>query len=166
MKLFGAIMVMLIIQTGILIMDGLIIDSTNSPQDNLLNPYNVTDSNINGTGGFTVWTFVTNPTEWSTSGLIGVLTTILVVAGAVGIGLYLWAGSDIALLFGFFIFLLGIGAVPVASLYTFVTREVTRYGCEIGTSCAVSQLVGMFTAGLLGLFWLFSVLSWWTNRDN
>ena len=167
MRLFGMIMVMLLIQAGIMIFDGLILDeTTTTPDQNLLNPYNMNNQSINDTSN-SVWSFVTNPSGWSASDLILMLITTLGITSAVIVGLYVATQSDILLILAFFIWLVGLGSIPVGSLYIFVTREASFYACPIiGQGCTVASLAGMFTAGVLGLFWVFSCLEWWLNRSS
>ena len=110
-----------------------------------------------------IWDFVANPSDWSGSGLLLILCTLTAIGGLIGVGVYLVTKSDTALFFGVFTLLLGAGAVPIASLYEVFTRNVEFFGCT-SMPCAPATLVFALTGGILAIFYVLSVLEWWSNR--
>jgi hypothetical protein len=137
------------------------------------------DSEMNY-GGNSLGNFVLaslwNPMMWGgTVTIAGIavptMLTILGSAVIVGvatilIGTTVLGKSDIVTLFGLFLILMSIGAVPCVNLYSFVTRDVGMYACEAGETCEAAMFLGAFTAGILMLMWLWSCLEFWLWRST
>jgi len=158
MKLSYMIMILIILQASILLFDGLL-----NPTSFTYDPYNAT-INLNNTDNV-FWDFATDPTGWSSSGLFVILLSIIGVAGAIGIGVYLYTKSDLVLLFTFFGTLLGIGAVPVIQLYNLFNRNPAMWGCT-GIPCPTSIFVWTLTGGVFAIFWVMACIEWWSGRPT
>jgi hypothetical protein len=138
------------------------------------------DSDLNY-GGNSLGNFVLatlwHPNIWSGSVVIAgitVPTMLTVLGGTILVGATILIGStvlgksDIVTLFGLFLILMSIGAIPCVSLYSFVTRNVGMFvtDCTIGQPCQVAMIFGAFSAGILMMMWLFSCLEWWLWRST
>ncbi len=149
MKLSNIIMILIIVQASIIILDQ--VYST----DYELTSYGSNES--------TVWNFVTDPTGWSGSDLLLFFASLTAVSGLIGVGVYLVTKSDTSLFFGVFTFLLGIGAIPIVSLYQVFTRNVSAFGCT-AMPCTPAIIVWALTGGILAILYVLAVLEWWSNR--
>jgi len=150
MKLSNMIMILIVLQLSIIMFDNIVEDPD----------YELTAYASNET---TMWDFVLNPSGWAGTSLLLIFGSLTVVGGLIGIGIYLVTKSDTALFFPVFTLLLGIGAVPISSLYTVITRELSFFGCT-SMPCTPAIIVFALTGGLLALFYVLSVLEWWSNR--
>ena len=140
----------------------------NSNEQTMMNMY-TNSTSTSGEGSAPTWAFFVDPTGWSSSSLFKTLEIILITGGTIGIGFYLVFRIDLALLFGFFLFILGLGAIPIMNMWHVVYSEVGVFACvpgPPGVSCFPALLAAMFTAGLLGLLYIFSALEWWSNRQT
>lgn len=158
MKLMPMIMLLVVLQLTIMVFD-----TTYDQAHYNLNPYNVT-SQINNSSP-NVFDFIMDPTGWGDSAFLGIWIGLISVAGAIGIGVYLYTKSDLALLFGAFTALLGFGAIPIISLYNIINREIALFGCTVGSVCVPSLLIWGLTGGLISIFYVGSVIEWWSGRS-
>ena len=150
MKLANMIMILVILQMSIIVFDAV------SVPDYELTAYDSNDT--------VIWDFVLDPTGWSLSSLLLVLGSLVAVGGLIGVGVYLVTKSDTALFFGVFTLLLGAGAVPITSLYLMFTRNIGFFGCtEI--PCLPATITWALTGGMLAIFYVLSVLEWWSARS-
>jgi hypothetical protein len=139
----------------------------------------VFDPNLNIINGYgntaTDFAFATILQPWNWSGTINffgfeVSSLILILGSAVtiaaGIALlgYVIGRSDIVLLFALFTAFMSLGAAPCIVLYSFVTRNVAMFACNIGETCGVANIFGALTAGVLAIMWLFTCMEWWAWR--
>jgi len=125
-----------------------------------------TNGTVTNSSAPNVWSFIISPVDQSQSGFMATLLGIILLTGGIGIGLYFVFKSDLVLLFGFFSWMLGLGAIPIINLWWLVTSNVSPLVCPgvATTNCLVATLAGALTAGFLGLMYLFACLSWWSNR--
>ncbi len=152
MKLANMIMILVILQASIILYDAIALpDETD---------YEITPYNSNET---IIWGFVTDPTGWSLTGFLLIFGSLVTVGGAIGVGVYLVTKSDTALFFPIFTLLLGAGAIPIVSLYNVFTRDLEIFGCT-ALPCIPAILLWGLTGGILAVFYVLSVLEWWSNR--
>lgn len=150
MKLANMIMILVILQFSIILYDSVYED------DFELSSYESNET--------TLWNFILNPSGWTGTDLLLIFATLGAVAGVIGIGVYFVTRSDTSLFFGVFTLLLGLGAIPIASLYNVITREVEFFGCT-AIPCVPAIMVWAVTGGILAIFYVLSVLEWWSNRS-
>jgi len=160
---WGTILIFLyVFQLCVVMFNGLATENTT--QGDLIGLYSNDTSVVNNTAAPT-WGFIINPVNWGGTSFFTTMAAIMGVTGAIGIGLYLLFRSDLALLFGLFLWLLGLGAIPIGTMWTLVTSDVGMYACVAGApSCFPAILAGIFTAGIIGFIYVLACLSWWTNR--
>ena len=65
-----------------------------------------------------------------------------------------------------FAVLVGLGAIPVVSLFNVINREIGVFACGAGSYCTIAILIGSLTAGLLGLAWFMACLKWWRTGST
>ncbi len=150
MKLANMIMILLILQMSIIIFDAV------SVSDYELTAYDSNDT--------VVWDFILDPTGWTETSLFVLFAGLVGLVGAIGVGVYLVTKSDTVLFFGVFTLLLGVGAIPIVSLYQMFGRNVGFFGCD-ALPCLPVTIVWALTGGLLAIFYVLSVLEWWSNRS-
>ena len=150
MKLSNMIMILLILQMSIIIFDAV------SVPDYELTAYDSNDT--------VIWDFILDPTGWTGTSLLLLFATLTAVGGAIAIGIYLVTKSDTSLFFPVFTLLLGVGAIPIVSLYQMFTRNIGFFGCS-SIPCLPATIVWALTGGVLAIFYVLSVLEWWSNRS-
>lgn len=151
MKLAQIILILIIIQGTIIMYDQVFADD-----------YDLISYGDNET---TIWSFATNPAEWSSSSFIVTLLALVSVTGAIGIGVYLYTKSDTILFFSIFELLIGVGMVPIISLYQVFTRDITMFGCEVGGAVCTNGIIAwVFTGGILAILYILACLEWWSGR--
>jgi len=149
MKLSNIIMILIILQMSIIVFDSISVPD-----------YELTSYESNET---TIWGFVLDPSGWSKTGLLLLFGSLTVVAGLIGVGVYLVTKSDTSLFFGVFTLLLGAGAIPIVSLYNMFNRNISFFGCN-SIPCTPAIIVWALTGGILAILYVLSVLEWWSNR--
>jgi hypothetical protein len=113
-----------------------------------------------------IWHFVTDPTDWKLTPFLillfglGILGTSFIV-----VGIFISTPSDTAIFSPVFGMLLAAGAVPIISLYQVFRDNYLLFGCEIDTICSTSLWVWILTGGIIGLFYVLSVIEWWSGRS-
>jgi hypothetical protein len=73
-------------------------------------------------------------------------------------------------MFSLFGILLGIGSMPILSLYRFITTQVGSIACSSATDymtgsivCVPAVLVAIPIAGTLTVMYIFACIEWWTR---
>lgn len=74
--------------------------------------------------------------------------------------------SDLSVLAGPFIILVGIAAPTIVGLWSFINGQTSGYFCEVTEACLVSNVLGIIISGTLMVAWLFACLEWWTGRPS
>ena len=151
MKLANMIMILLILQMSIIVFYGVVEEPD----------YELTAFGSNDT---VVWDFILNPSDWSTTDLLSKLWALTAIGGVIAIGIYLVTKSDTSLFFPVFTLLLGVGAIPIASLYLVITDELHFFGCT-AMPCTPAIITWALTGGILAIFYVLSVLEWWSARS-
>ncbi len=150
MKLSNMIMILIIIQGVIIFYDQVYTSS-----------YELEAYADNETA---IWKFVSDPTGWTGTSLLIILASLIGLGGAIAIGTYLYTKSDTVLFFGIFSMFIAAGAVPIISLYHVFTRNVSMFGCS-AMPCTTATLAWVFTGGIIAIFYVLSVLEWWSGRS-
>lgn len=70
-----------------------------------------------------------------------------------------------------FILLLGVGALPCLSLWNMINSDAGVFVCQVSSagsssSCMLSNLFALGTAGILYIMWFLSCLEWWSARST
>jgi len=120
-----------------------------------------------GNGAGSAWlTALTQPWNWQGNSLLLLLGTSVVAAVGIAVGTSFFSRSDIVTLAALAYAFMAMGAIPLITLYSFVTRNVGWFipDCTIGQPCGPANIIGGLTVGVLGLFYLFTVLEWWMWR--
>ena len=151
MKLSNMIMILIIIQATIIFYDQVYSSS-----------YELESYGDNET---VIWKFVSDPTAWTDSVLLIVLVLLgSAVAAFIVVGTFFNTPSDTAIFSTVFTLLIAAGAVPIISLYHVFTRNVSMFGCS-SMPCTTATLAWVFTGGLIAIFYVLSVLEWWSGRS-
>lgn len=150
MKLANMVMILIILQASIILYDQV-----------YATDYELSSYDSNET---VLWNFVADPTAWTGTDLLIKFASLTAVAGLIGIGVYLTTKSDTSLFFGVFTLFLGLGAIPIVSLYNIITREISFFGCT-AMPCMPAIIVWALTGGILAIFYVLAVLEWWSNRS-
>ncbi|MFI5405060.1 MAG: hypothetical protein ACHQ1D_00960 [Nitrososphaerales archaeon] len=112
-----------------------------------------------------LWSFFFNPTLWTDSAFWVLISTIILTASGIAVGIIFGVRSDLTYLFGLFLFFASFGAIPVASLYMVIYSEVGIFaGCVIGQPCLPAGIIAFFFSGILGAAWIFTCIEWWSGH--
>jgi len=150
------LMILFIIQATIILYDNVFASSGSDAYT--LTPY---DSNQS-----TVWNFFTSPTLWSnTLFLIALLGLGGAAIAFIVVGTFLNTPSDTAIFSPVFVLLIGAGAVPIISMYNVFHRNIAMFGCT-ALPCPIATFAWVITGGLIALFYILSVLEWWSGRST
>lgn len=162
MKLANMIMILVIIQASIVLFDNIFQNT------GYTNAAYVTNSSNDTSSYNTVWSFIADPTGWGSTSFLGSFTGLLSMGavGAIAVGVYLITKSDTTLFFPIFILLLGFGSIPIYSLWTVFHRDYSIFGCVSGAACPLATFGWVITGGLLAIFYVLSILQWWSGRDT
>lgn len=163
MKLLTLAMILVIIQLSIGLFDNTIsIEGAEAVPEAY--GLNVT---INSTTNY-LYDFVTNPHGWGSTALIAFLIgiTVAITAGSIVAGIFKYQPSDTIYFAGLFSLFIGLGSVPVVSLFNVINREIGAFACAAGTYCTPAILVATLTAGLLGLAWVLACVNWWRTGST
>jgi len=154
MKLMNMILLLLIIQATIVF------------YDEVYEAGDYGDLDAYGAGGGTIWGFATNPVNWnSTALLIAFLAIGAVTASFIIVGTFLNTPSDTAIFSTAFTLFIAAGMLPIISLYDVFLRNSAMFGCPLTTElCLPAILTWLFTGGLIAIFYVLSVLEWWSGR--
>jgi len=117
------------------------------------------------------WELVTNSANWNNTTFI---LSIIGIAGSIGL-VGIVAGSIFGFKTDFIIFAIAIPGLislglPFVNLYNVLSSEITsRFfpGCGVGiaTGCNITNLILATTLGAVFVFYVFTVIDWWRNRD-
>jgi hypothetical protein len=138
--------------------------------DNMLQSNLTPDASVDTKSPNFLYQMFIQPNIWNLSGVSGfsMLMSIFVGIGAVAVGIAVTATvfgkSDIAMLAIPAGVLLSLGAMPIVSIWSFLTRNVASMACNVGTECLPASLVGALFAGTLGVLWAFTVIEFWLWR--
>lgn len=155
MKLINIFILLLIIQGTIVLYEGVF--ATTGAAGYELVPYGANDS--------AMWNLLADPSGWAGSSLLTTFAGLVSLAGAIGIGTYLYTKSDTVLFFSIFTLLLGFASIPIIALYKVFINNIAFFGCTTLTACPQLYFVWIFTGGVLVLITITSILSWWSNRS-
>ena len=154
MKLVNMVLLLLIIQGTIVFYDA------------VYEAGDYRDVDVYDSSGGVLWSFATNPIDWNSTAL---LVAFLIIGGVTAsfiiVGTFLNTPSDTAIFSTAFTLLIAAGAVPIISLYHVFDRNAAMFGCEtIAIECIPGMLVWLVTGGIIAVFYVFSVLEWWSGR--
>jgi hypothetical protein len=146
--------------------------SPDSPNPNDANQYPATF--INGkTTAFDVIGAWFSPGGGNGTLLIVYLIGFALLIGGLGFTPFI-NRSDLSVLAGPFIILLGIAGPTVANFYNFISKEVGGFACPLIWNaahtelvlpfCLISQILAIVIAGTLFIAWIFATIEWWSGR--
>jgi len=161
MKLAPMMMLLIILQLTIIFFH-----SSYTTDSYTLDVYNSTT--IVNASENSIFNFILDPTGWSASAIFTLLLGLMGVTGAaILIGSFFSNKSDSIIFFPVAVALLGFGAIPIISLYYVFMDSAYYFGCtDIGVICINAIIVWGLTAGLIGWFYVLSVLEWWSGRPT
>ncbi len=163
MKLLTLAMILVVIQLSI----GLF-DNTISVDGESAVPLQYgSDVSINGTTNY-LYDFVTNPHSWSQTALIIFLgsVTLFITSASIAAGFFKYQPSDTVYFAGLFSLFIGLGSIPIVSLFGVINREIGAFACSAGSFCTPAIIFASVTAGLLGLAWVMACLNWWRTGST
>jgi len=152
MKLANMILILIVLQGVIIMYDQVFDDAT----------FDLETYDDNET---TVWNFIIDPSSWGSTSLLTIFIGLLSVTGVIAIGIYAITKSDTVLFYPVFTALIAFGAIPIISLYEVFTRDPGVFGCAT-IPCPASILAWLFTGGIIAIFYVLSVLEWWSGRST
>ena len=162
------IIILLMLQLAVLTFD-----STEDTSQSSLMQANQTQQMNNGTAltsnsttSLAIYNLVFDPVNWDNNGFIQLLITGLIVGSAIGIGASFFFKSDLTLLFPLFVALLGMGLIPIMSLYNIINRDVSLMACTVGEICSPSILLSSIICAPVAIYWIFVCLEWWSGRPT
>ena len=158
MKLAPIIMLLIIIQVTIMFFNSAYVE-----ESYILDPYN-SSTIINNTSP-SIMEFITDPTGWSGSDFLTMFSGLIGVAGAFAVGVYLVTKSDTVLFMPVAMVLFGFGAIPLISLYNVFMSNSSIFGCT-SMPCSLAIIIYAITAGLIAIFYILTVLEWWSGRST
>ena len=158
MKLAPMVMLLIIIQITIMFFNSAYAEGSYT-----LNPYNISDI-VNNTSP-SVFEFILDPTGWSGSDILILISGIVGVAGAFAVGVYLVTKSDTILFMPIAMMFFGLGAIPMISLYNVFMSNSSMFGCT-GIPCPLAIMVYGASVGLISIFYILAVLEFWSGRST
>lgn len=160
MKLASILLILYIAMTGIMIFD-----NTVNKSGFTVAPYGVDADEASNNNSVAMWNLFFNPLEWSSNTLILVIIFAAITLGAVTA---FFTKSDISLLYPLFAIILIAGIIPIINIYQVLNREVAGAICPVTdpTNCALSILLMGLIMGPITLYWLWSCVDWWTQRQS
>ena len=179
MKILNMILFFVAIMLSIMIFDyhpitssGAMIWDANYSNVSCTNTYNYSSCTaVNGTyySSNIIWETLTNPAKGAGLALVAFLILFATYLAIISLFNIIGFGyrSDISMMSIFFVFLMGVGFLPVAVLYNFINREVGSIGfCSAAmTSCWFSEICAIIVAGPLLIMWILACVEWWTQRS-
>lgn len=163
MKLLTLAMILVVVQLSI----GLF-DNTISVDGEAAVPLQYgNDVSINGTTNY-LYDFVTNPHSWSQSALLLFLVSVtaFIVTASIAAGFFKYQPADVVYFAGLFSVFIGLGSIPIWSLFEVINREIKIFACSAGSFCTPAIIFASLTAGLLGLAWVMACLNWWRTGST
>ena len=159
MKLAAILLILYIAMVGIMIFD-----DTSNRSGFSINPYGAED-NAELSDSEAMWRVFFNPLEWESNILILAIITTAIGIGAVAA---FFTKSDISLLFPIFGIILLAGILPIVNIYQVLNRELAGAICPAtdATNCSLSILLMGLIMGPITLYWLWSCVDWWTQRQS
>lgn len=116
--------------------------------------------------GSTFMDILIQPWLWSSNTFLTLLITSVFAISAITAATAYLTRSDILTLAGLAGVFISMGAIPIVSLYSFITRNVGMFACTPGQACAAAAVIGSLTAGVVGLMYAMTVLEWWLWRPT
>ena len=157
MKLGPMIILLVVVQISIMFFH-----SAYSTESYTLDPYNATTI-INNTSP-SIIEFVLDPTGWSGTDVLTTIMSVVGIAGAFAVGVYLVTKSDTVLFLSVAAMLLGFGALPIISLYNAFMSNSSLFGCT-GMPCPLAIMLFGLTGGVIAVMYVLAVLGWWSGRQ-
>lgn len=113
-----------------------------------------------------LWDVVINPSNLGGTDFLNLLVGLVFASAAISAGLYYIFRTDLIIIFPLFTAILGFGSIPIINLYNLISRESYLFGCTTGIlGCFPAQILSIFV-GILGIWWLWACISWWTGRES
>lgn len=131
-----------------------------------LEPYQELDNSTDSTQN-PVWQIITNPQDYPSTIIFNFWNGLLVGATALILGIAVFTKSDMVLLFAGFVFLLGLAATPIVTIYSFFSIQLKGIMCPTlaaGLPCTPSLLFTAILVGIPTLMYIFACIEWWTGR--
>lgn len=163
MKLLTLAMILVIIQLSIGLFDNTIsVDGEAAVPEQYGN-----EVSVNGTTNY-LYDFVTNPHGWSQTALIIFLgsVTLFITSASIAAGFFKYQPADVVYFAGLFSVFIGLGSIPIVSLFGVINREMEVFACSAGSFCTPAIIVASLTAGALGLAWVMACLNWWRTGST
>jgi hypothetical protein len=121
-----------------------------------------------------LWTFVTGPTNWSSSEFILAWLGVSAALAAIGIivGNVIGIKTDFMVLSSMLPGLISLGMPPIANLANLVGREIAALACGYAIiydttwlGCPTAVYTAAITAGAIAAYFVFTLIDWWRGRD-
>ncbi len=157
MKLGPMVILLIVIQLTIMFFHG-----AYSTESYTLDPYNSTTI-INNTEP-SIIEFVLDPVGWSDTSLLVSILSVVGVAGAFAVGVYLVTKSDTVLFLPVATLFFSAGALPIISLYNAFMSNSSLFGCTSLEFCPLAIMLFGLTGGVIAIMYVMAVLSWWSGR--
>lgn len=144
-------------------------------QPNMTNIYQ--QSNVSVPNSGTAWNFFFDPVQWNSNAFIYYLLGGVIALGTIGAAGAFFFRSDIAILFGLFVVILGLGTIPIIGLWNAINSEIA-YGtlsgvCPISTDpliptppCTIGIILSAIICVPLTVYWIFVCIEWWSGRPT
>lgn len=116
--------------------------------------------------GSTFFDIITQPWLWSTNTFLTAIATAVVTVTALTAAAAFFTRSDILTLAGLAGMFLSMGALPMVSMYSFITRNIGQFACTPGEACAAATVIGSLTVGVIALMYAMTVIEWWFWRST
>lgn len=175
MRLVPLFMILLMLQLGLWIFYH---NADPSQAENGFMQTNVTNiyaqNNITAPNSGEGWNFFFDPVQWNSSAFIIFLLGGIVALGAIGAAGSFFFRSDITLLFPLFIIIIGLGTIPIISLFNAINSEVGT-GLFAGVcpiipgqayTCGLSIIISALICVPLTVYWIFVCLEWLSGRPT
>lgn len=130
-----------------------------------INSLNSSKYNTGGYNSKDLWSVFISPMEGNNSRIILYIVAFALLIGALGFIPFV-NRSDLSVLSGPFIILIGVGAPTCISTYGFINNQVSQFACSVPSGCFISNIFAAMIGGTLMIAWIFASLEWWTGRPS
>lgn len=115
-----------------------------------------------------IYSLFLQPWNWSTQQLFTILGSAVAAGVAIAAVTSFISRSDISALQALALAMMSAGAIPLAYMYGFITRNIESYSglCTAGTACFESTIIGGLIVGTLSIMYVGTVLEWWMWRQT